>query len=71
MRISYLCRENIKIIIKAQNNQILNKIKQNETYCNCAGSCKYPLKGGNCRSENKPTVIFELETKFYINLCST
>ena len=26
--------------------------KTNENQCNCAGSCKYPLKWGNCSSMN-------------------
>ena len=42
--------------------------------CNCAGDCKYDLKGGNCRSENiiyKATVNSDVEKNLYICLCST
>ena len=72
--ISYSCTANIEIITKAHNNNMLNNKKQKESYYNCAGSCKYPLKGGNYWSEkivSKATVISELETRFYIGLCST
>ena len=74
MRISYSCTASIERIIKAHNQKVLNQKKQNESQCKCAGSCKYPLKGGNCRSMNivyKATVNSEHETKFYIGLCST
>ena len=43
MRISYSCTANLEKIIKAHNQEVLNKKKTNEGQCNCAGSCKYPL----------------------------
>ena len=53
---------------------MLNRNTKTEIQSNCAGSCKYLLKGGNCRMENiiyKATVNSDLETGFYIGLCST
>ena len=74
MRISYSCTANLERLIKSHNQKILSKIDQTEIKCNCAGGCKYNLKGGNCRSDNiiyKATVNSDLEKKFYIGLCST
>ena len=67
IRISYSCTANIESIIKAHNHKIRNTKKQNKSYCNCDGSCEYPLKGDYCRSENfvyKATGISELVTRF-------
>ena len=52
MRISYSCTANLERIIKTHNQKVLNKDTKNDGQCKCAGSCKYPLKGGNCRTEN-------------------
>ena len=74
MQISYACTANLQRIIKAHNQKMLNKTTKTESQCNCAGSCKYPLKEGNCRIKNivyKATVNSDLETRFYIGLCST
>ena len=74
MRISYSCMANLERLIKSHNQRILNKSNSIKNQCNCAGGCKYNLKGGNCRSENiiyKATVNSDLEKKFYIGLCST
>ena len=74
MRISYSCTASIERIIKAHIQKVLNQQNQNESQCKCAGSFKYPLKGGNCRSMNivyKATINSEHETKLYIGLCST
>ena len=50
MRISYSCTANLERIIKAHNQKVLNKdIKTKGQF---AGGCKYPLRGGNCRTEN-------------------
>ena len=61
-------------LIKSHNQKILNKSNLIQNQCNCAGGCKYNLKGGNYRSKNiiyKATVNYDLEKKFYIGLCST
>ena len=74
MRISYLCTANLDKILKKQNQKILKQKKTNVSQFNCAGSCNYPLKGGNCRSMNivhKATVNSGHETKFCIDLYST
>ena len=74
MRISYSCTANLENIIKAHNQKILNQNSGIQSECGCAGSCKYNLKGGNCRSENivyKATVNSGVETRFYVGLCST
>ena len=52
MRISYSCMANLERLIKSHNQRILNKSNLIKNQCNCAGGCKYDLKGGNCRSEN-------------------
>merc|ERR1712240_404487 len=52
MRISYSCTANIENIIKAHNQKILRQNSGVRSQCGCAGGCKYPLKWGNCRSEN-------------------
>ena len=73
MRVSYSYRTNLERIIKAHNQKVLNKNTKNESKRKCAGNCKYPLKGGNCSTENivyKATVNSDLETRFYIGLCS-
>ena len=65
---------NLDRIIKGHNQKVLNKDTKTECQCGCAGSCKYPLRGGNCRTENivyKATVNSNLETRFYVGLCST
>ena len=59
----YLCTVNIGSINKAYNNKILNNKKQNENYCNCAGSCKYPLKGGNASQK-----VLSTRIQLYLNL---
>ena len=74
MRISYSCTANLERIIKAHNQKVLNKDIKTEGQCSCAGGCKYPLRGGNCRTENivyRATVKSDLETRFYVGLCST
>ena len=74
MQISYSCTVNLENIIKAHNQKILSQNSGIRSQCGCAGGCKYPLKGGNCRSENlvyKATVNSGVETRFYIGLCST
>ena len=52
----------------------LHKFSDFWSQCGCAGGCKYPLKGGNCSSENivyGATVNSGTDTRFYICLCST
>ena len=74
MRIGYLCTTNLERTIKAHDQKVLNKNTKNDCPCKCAGSCKYPLKGSNCRTENivyRATVNSDFETRFYIGLCST
>ena len=74
MQISYSCTANLENIIKAHNQKILNQNSGIQSQCGCAGSCKYNLKGGNCRSENivyRATVNSGVETRFYVGLCST
>ena len=73
IRISYSCIVSLEKIIKAHNQKVLIQQKPNKSQCKCAGSCKYPLKGGNFRSMNivyKAIVNSEHKTKFYIGLCS-
>ena len=48
----YSCTANLENIIKAHNKKILNYNSGIRSQCGYAGSCKYALKGGNCRSEN-------------------
>ena len=71
MLISYSCTANIKSIVKAHNNNFFKKKKQNESYCNCVGSCKYTLKEVSKKNYVKATLISEFETRFYIGLWST
>ena len=74
MRNSYFCTANLEKIIKAHNQRVLNLQKPNKRQGKCNGTCKYPLKGGNCSSMYivyKATVNSENETKLYIGLCST
>ena len=56
---------NLEILNKSHNQKIMNNLIQNRF--NCAGGCKYNLKGGNCHSENiiyNATVKSDLEKKF-------
>ena len=70
----YSYAANLENIVKAHNQKILRQNSNIWSPCGCAGGCKYPLKGGNCRSENivyRATVNSGAETRFYIGLCST
>ena len=45
MRISYSCMANLERLIKSHNQRILNKSNSIKNQCNCAGGCKYNLRG--------------------------
>ena len=42
----------IEMIIKSHNKKLLNKEKITDETFNCRDKNKYPLKAGNCRTEN-------------------
>ena len=61
MIISFSCMANIQDTIKAYNHKMLNN-KQNECYCNCASSCKYPMK------KVTADIIMFARIQLYLNL---